>query len=199
MIILGLTGSIGMGKSTTANMFRNFGIPIHDADAAVHDLYAGAAVPLVETAFPGTIRDGVVDRNLLGQQVVGKPAAMKQLESIIHPLVAKARDQFIENAKAEGAWLVVLDVPLLFETGGEKHCDHVVVVTADQSEQRRRVLSRENMSAEKFEKILASQIPDSEKRKRADFIIDTSHGIEDAKEQVRKLLDKLKNGIKPNA
>lgn len=192
MIILGLTGSIGMGKSTTAEMFRNEGIPVHDADAAVHDLYAGKAAPAIESAFPGTIVDGIIDRKRLGALVIGKPDQMKKLESIIHPLVAAGRDRFLANARQDGADLVVLDIPLLFETGGEKYCDHVVVVTAPPEEQERRVLARADMTKEKFLKILASQIPDAEKRKRADFVIDSSLGLDHARAEVKKIIAELK-------
>ena len=191
MIILGLTGSIGMGKSTTAEMFREAGIPVHDADAAVHELYSGAAAPLIETAFPGTVINGVVDRRKLGEQVIGKPEEMKRLEAIVHPLVAEIRNRFLEQAAASGAKLAVLDIPLLYETGGEKLCDHVVVVTAPQEIQRVRVLARSEMTEEKFQAILAKQVPDAEKRKRADFIIDTSLGFEAARQQVEAIISKL--------
>ena len=194
MIILGLTGSIGMGKSTTAEMFREAGIPVHDADAAVHELYSGAAAPLIETAFPGTVINGVVDRRKLGEQVIGKPEEMKRLEAIVHPLVAEIRNRFLEQAAAGGAKLAVLDIPLLYETGGEKLCDHVVVVTAPQEVQRARVLARPEMNEEKFQAILAKQVPDAEKRKRADFIIDTSLGFEAARQQVEAIISKLTTG-----
>ena len=191
MIILGLTGSIGMGKSTTAEMFREAGIPVHDADAAVHELYSGAAAPLIETAFPGTVIDGVVDRSKLGERVIGKPGEMKRLEAIVHPLVAEVRNRFLEQAAANGAELAVLDIPLLYETSGEKLCDHVVVVTAPPEVQRERVLARPEMTEEKFQAILAKQVPDAEKRKRADFIIDTSLGFEAARQQVEAIISKL--------
>jgi dephospho-CoA kinase len=199
MIILGLTGSIGMGKSTTAQMFRDAGAPVHDADASVHALYAGKAAPLVEIAFPGTVIDGVVDRGKLGACVIGNPEAMKKLESIIHPLVAEERNAFLASAEQSGAAVVVLDIPLLYETGGEKHCDYVAVVTTSPDEQKRRVLAREGMTSEKFDKILASQVPDSIKRQRADFIIETTDGLEVARKQVMEVLQKLDKGKSDHA
>jgi dephospho-CoA kinase len=191
MIILGLTGSIGMGKSTTAKLFAEEGVPVHDADAAVHALYEGEAVPLVEAAFPGTTRDGKVDRALLGKAVVGHPEKLRQLEAIVHPLVAKARDRFLDEARAKGAPVVVLDIPLLFETGGDKLVDKIVVVSASPEIQRQRVMERPGMTAERFEALLAKQMPDADKRKRADFIVDSGHGIEHARAQVREILAKL--------
>jgi len=191
MVILGLTGSIGMGKSTTAKLFAEEGVPVHDADAAVHALYEGEAVPLVEMAFPGTTVGGKVDRTLLAKAVVGQPDAMKRLEAIVHPLVAKSRDRFLEKARKDGAPVVVLDIPLLFETGGEKLVDAVVVVSAAPEVQRQRVLERPGMTAEKFEALLGKQMPDAEKRRRADYIVDSGHGIETARAQVREILAKV--------
>ena len=191
MIILGLTGSIGMGKSTTAQLFAEEGVPVHDADAAVHALYEGEAAPLVEAAFPATTRDGKVDRGLLAKVVVGNPQAMKTLEAIVHPLVARARDRFLADARAAGAPVVLLDIPLLFETGGDKLVDAVVVVSAAPDVQRQRVMERPGMTAEKFESLLAKQTPDSEKRRRADYIVDSGHGIEQARIQVREILAKI--------
>lgn len=191
MIILGLTGSIGMGKSTTARLFAEEDVPVHDADAAVHALYEGEAAPLVEVAFPGTTRNGKVDRALLANAVVGKTDAMKRLEAIVHPLVAQARDRFLAEARAAGAPVVVLDIPLLFETGGEKLVDAVVVVSATSDIQRQRVMERSGMTAEKFEALLAKQTPDAEKRRRADYIVDSGHGIEPARIQVREILAKV--------
>ncbi|MCI5077526.1 dephospho-CoA kinase [Oricola sp.] len=202
MIILGLTGSIGMGKSTTAAMFADEGVPVHDADAAVHTLYSGEVAPLIEEAFPGTVTDGTVDRGELGKRVVGDTQAMKRLEAIVHPLVRKAETEFLDRARAQGEPLVVLDIPLLFETGGEKKVDHVVVVTAPPEVQRERVMARPGMSKERFEALLARQIPDSEKRRRADFLIDTSFGKEAARAKVRDLihlLSTLDRGKKPAA
>lgn len=191
MIILGLTGSIGMGKTTTAQMFRDAGIPVHDADAAVHELYAGSAAALIETAFPGTVSNGVVDRASLGKKVIGNREEMKRLEAIIHPLVAQMRDRFLQEAAASGAKLAVLDIPLLYETGGEKYCDHVVVVTASEEIQRARVLARPEMTEDKFQAILEKQVPDAEKRKRADFIIDTGQGLDAARRQVAAIIKQL--------
>lgn len=188
MIVLGLTGSIGMGKSTTAKLFAEEGVPVHDADATVHGLYSGEAVPLVEAAFPGTTRDGSVDRKELGRRVIGDPEALARLESIVHPLVREAERRFLEKARVSVARIAVLDIPLLFETGRDSQVDAVVVVSAGAEEQRRRVLERPGMTEETFEKILARQTPDAEKRARADLVIDTSRGIEAAREQVRDAL-----------
>lgn len=194
MLILGLTGSIGMGKSTTAAMFEAEGVPVYDSDAAVHALYAagGAAVAPVEAAFPGVVVDGAIDRARLSARVVGNPEALAKLEAIVHPLVGAHRIGFFEKAQAEGRDIVVLDVPLLFETGGQKSVDKVVVVSAPPEVQRARVLARPEMTPEKFEAILARQLPDAEKRARADFVIDTGQGVEHARAQVRDLLTLLR-------
>lgn len=194
MIVLGLTGSIGMGKSTTAQMFMDEGVPVHDADAAVHRLYAGEAAPHVEALFPGTVTEGVVDRTRLAEAVVGKPQALKQLEALIHPMVRAASDRFLEENRAKGTPIVVLDIPLLFEKGGRERVDKVVVVTASPEVQRERVLSRPGMTKEKFETILALQMPDEEKRQRADFIIDTGQGVEPARKAVREIIRGLSAG-----
>jgi len=191
MFILGLTGSIGMGKSTTARFFMEEGVPVHDADAAVHALYEGEAAPLIEKAFPGTTSGGKVDRQKLGEQVIGNPDAMKMLESIVHPLVRKQEQAFLTNARDSGARVAVLDIPLLYETGAEKRVDAVVVVTAPAEIQRRRVLERPGMTAEKLQAILAKQVPDAEKRRRADFIVDSGHGFESAHRQVRDIIAKI--------
>lgn len=191
MIIAGLTGSIGMGKSTTAGMFGEEGIPVHDADAVVHELYNGEASNQVEALFPGTVHEGKVDRKKLGSHVIGKPEAIKKLEAIIHPLVAKKRDAFLQENKSKGAKLVILDIPLLFETGGNKLVDKVIVVTASAKTQRERVMARPEMTVEKFEAILSKQVPDSEKRERADFIIDTEAGITAAHQRVREIISEL--------
>ena len=191
MIVLGLTGSIGMGKSTAAQMFADVGIPVHSADEAVHRLYAGGAVPLIESAFPGTTRDGVVDRTKLSAAVVGKPWALEKLETIIHPLVRDEEKQFRANAQANGAKLIVLDIPLLFETGGDTRVDKVLVVTAPAEVQRRRVLERPGMTAEKLDAILARQTPDAEKRRRADFVIDTRNDFSVTRAEVQKVIDSL--------
>jgi dephospho-CoA kinase len=184
MIVLGLTGSIGMGKSTTAAMFADLGIPVHDADAAVHRLYSGRAAPLIEVTFPGTSRDGAVDRAELGRRVMGDVAALTQLEKIVHPLVREEEEAFLSNARENGNGLVVLDIPLLFETGGDARVDYTLTVTAPADIQRDRVLSRPGMTQERFAALLSKQMPDAEKRRRADFIIDTSLGMECAKAKV---------------
>jgi dephospho-CoA kinase len=184
MIVLGLTGSIGMGKSTTAKMFADAGVPVHDSDEAVHRLYAGKAVPLVEQAFPGTTASGSVDRLALAGRVLGDAAALKRLETIVHPLVRAEAEAFLAQNLAAGAPLVVLDIPLLFETGGRDRVDKVVVVTAPAEIQNARVLARPGMSEEKLASILARQVPDAEKRRRADFIIDTSQGFDAARATV---------------
>ncbi|WP_378946410.1 dephospho-CoA kinase [Mesorhizobium sp. ANAO-SY3R2] len=194
MIIVGLTGSIGMGKSTTAQMFVEAGVPVHDADEAVHRLYAGAAAPLIEAAFPGTVRDGVVDRNELARRVLGDSAALKQLEQIIHPLVRDDAAEFLERNRAAGTPIVVLDIPLLFESGGRVRVDKVVVVTAPADMQRERVLARPGMSEEKFEAILAKQVPDAEKRELADYVVDTGQGLEAARAAVLAIIDDLTVG-----
>jgi dephospho-CoA kinase len=193
MIVVGLTGSIGMGKSTVAKMFAEEGAPSFDSDAAVHALYArgGAAVAPVEAAFPGVTRDGAIDRDVLSARVVGDEAALRQLEGIVHPLVRQAQADFLEASRAAGVDCVVLDIPLLFESGGTKLVDNVVVVSAPASLQLERVLARPGMSAEKFESILARQVPDAEKRARADFVIDTSGPFEATRAQVRAVLDAL--------
>lgn len=196
MIVLGLTGSIGMGKSTTARMFEDAGVPVHDSDATVHRLYAGPAAPLVEEAFPGTVRDGVVDRGLLGSRVLGDKSALARLEAIIHPLVRAEADAFLEQNRKTGAPVVVLDIPLLFETGARDRVDRVLVVTADAAIQRDRVLSRPGMTLERFEAILASQVPDATKRAAADYVIDTGLGLDHARHAVASILDDLA-GEKP--
>jgi dephospho-CoA kinase len=188
MLILGLTGSIGMGKSTTAKLFAEAGVPVYDADAAVHQIYQGEAAPAIEAAFPGTTVDGKVDRARLSAQVVHNPAAMKQLEQIVHPMLGASRQKFFEDAQAAGAPVVVVDVPLLFETGGEKRVDAVVVVTTTPEIQRERVLARGTMDDAKLDAILARQLPDAEKRKRADFVVDTSHGLDPVRERIRDIL-----------
>jgi dephospho-CoA kinase len=191
MFVLGLTGSIGMGKSTAAAMFRAEGIAVHDSDAAVHELYNGKAAPAIEAAFPGTTRDGVVDRVLLANAVLDDPAELARLEAIIHPLVAVSRDAFLVAAAKNGADLVVLDIPLLFETGSERIVDAVVLVTAPESVQKARVCARPGMTAERFAAILARQMPDAEKRARAHFIIDTGRGFAAAERQVRAIVRAL--------
>jgi dephospho-CoA kinase len=191
MFVLGLTGSIGMGKSSTAAMFRDEGIEVHDSDAAVHALYKGGAAALVEAAFPGTVRDGVVDRGLLGARVLDDPAALARLEAIVHPLVAGARRTFLAEAAKKGARLVVLDIPLLFETGLDREVDAVVLVTAPETVQKERVGQRPGMTPERLAVILGRQMADKEKRARAHFIIDTGRGFAAARRQVRGILRAL--------
>jgi dephospho-CoA kinase len=188
MIILGLTGSIGMGKSATAAMFADAGVPVHDADATVHDLYDGEAVQAIEAAFPGSTANGKVDRVKLSAQVVGHTEALKTLEAIVHPMVVNKRNQFLDAAREDGAAIVVLDIPLLYETGTDAVCDAVVVVSAPADVQRARVLERPGMTAERFESLLLRQIPDVEKRRRADFVVDTSQGFDQARAQVTDIL-----------
>lgn len=191
MIVLGLTGSIGMGKSTTARMFEDFGVPVHDSDEAVHRLYRGKAAPLVEAAFPGTTVDGVVDRAKLADRVLGDSAALKRLEALVHPLVRADATAFLKRHHVAGAPLAVVDIPLLYETGGEERVDQVVVVTAEPRIQRARVLARPGMTEEKFEKILAKQMPDAQKRRLADFVIDTGLGMDAAREAVASIIEQL--------
>lgn len=188
MLVLGLTGSIGMGKTTTARFFADEGVPVLDADAVVHQLYDGEAVAAIEKAFPGTSRDGRIDREELSRRVVGNPEALKQLEAIVHPLVRAAQARFLADAERSGAPVAVLDVPLLFETGGERRVDAVVVVSAPADVQRARTLDRAGMTAEKFEALLQKQMPDDEKRRRADFVVDTSQSFDSARAQVRAIL-----------
>ncbi len=193
MIIIGLTGSIGMGKSTTAEMFAGLGAPVYDADAEVRRLYAkgGAAVAPVEAEFPGVAPEGAIDRVRLADRVLGDPDALARLNAIVWPLMSGAREVFFQRARSQGAAIVVLDIPLLLETGGEKNVDTIVVVSAPPDLQRRRVLDRPDMTPAKFESILAAQMPDAEKRARADFVVDTSRGLEAAREQVAVIVGTL--------
>ena len=191
MFVLGLTGSIGMGKSTTARFFAEEGVPLHDADAAVHRLYEGEATALIEAAFPGTTSGGRVDRDKLAKKVLGDSAAIKKLETIIHPLVGRAEARFLDEAARKDAAVVVLDIPLLFETGADRRCDAVVVVSAPADVQRARAFERPGMTEEKFQAILAKQMPDAEKRARADFVVDTSKGLDAARVQVREILGRI--------
>ncbi|SRR5690606_6619022 len=191
MIVLGLTGSIGMGKSTTAKMFMDEGVPVHDSDEAVHRLYAGAAAPLIEARFPGTVVDGAVDRERLSRAVLGNRQALRDLEAIVHPLVRADADAFLARHRAAGAPLVVLDIPLLFETGGRDRVDQVVVVTAPAAVQRERVLARPGMTEEKFAAILARQVPDAQKRAEADHVIDTGEGMAAVRRKVKALVAAL--------
>jgi dephospho-CoA kinase len=188
LFILCLTGSLGMGKSRTAQFFAELGVPVHDSDAVVHALYEGEAVPIIEHAFPGATADGKVDRAELAKKVLGDDTALARLEAIVHPLVAAARDKFLADAQARGAPVVVLDIPLLFETAGQAGCDAVIVVSAPAEIQRRRAFERPGMTEEKFTALLAKQTPDAEKRRRADFIVDSSQSFDHARAQVRDIL-----------
>jgi dephospho-CoA kinase len=188
MLILGLTGSIGMGKSTTAKLFAEAGVPIYDADAAVHTIYQGEAAPAIEAAFPGTTVDGKVDRAKLSAKVLHDPVAIKRLEQIVHPMLGASRQKFLDEAERSGAAVAVMDVPLLFETGGEKRVDAVVVVTTSPELQRERILARGTMTSDALDAILARQLPDADKRKRADFVVDTSHGLEPVRAAIRDIL-----------
>lgn len=195
MIRVGLTGSIGMGKSTSAKLFAAAGIPVNDADAAVHDLYSGEAVPLVEAAFPGSTANGVVDRAELGRQLAADPSGFKRLEAIVHPLVRQREQVFLDRQSAAGADIAVLDIPLLFETGATARVDKIVVVSCDPQIQRQRVLARPGMTEEKFNMILSRQTPDAEKRARADYVIDTSRTIDAARDRVAEIIADLRRGL----
>jgi dephospho-CoA kinase len=191
MFILGLTGSLGMGKSTTARFFAEEGVPVHDADAVVHRLYEGEAASAIEAAFPGTTTGGKVDRDKVAARVLGDAAALRRLEHIVHPLVQAAEGRMLAEAEARGEKVALLDIPLLFETDGDKRVDAVVVVSAPPEVQRSRVLERPGMTLDKLEAILARQMPDAEKRRRADFVVDTGRGFEAARAQVRAILDAI--------
>ena len=192
MIRVGLTGSIGMGKSTTAGLFADAGIPVNDSDAVVHQLYSGEAAPLIEVAFPGTTKDGSVDRGLLTKQLTDNPENFRILEAIVHPLVRDRERQFLARAMEEGADIVVLDIPLLFETCAQGRVDKIVVVSCDPQIQRQRVLARAGMTEEKFAMILSRQMPDREKRAKADYVVDTGSGIDAARHQVQTILAELR-------
>jgi dephospho-CoA kinase len=189
MRVLGLTGSIGMGKSTTAKLFAEAGVPVYDADATVHMVYEGEAAPAIEAAFPGTTVDGKVDRARLSAAVVHDPAAIKRLEGIVHPMLKAYHQKFLDDAEQSGSPVAVVDVPLLFETGGDKRVDAVVVVTTSPENQRERILARGSMTPEALEALLARQMPDEEKRKRADFVVDTSHGLDPVRGRIRDILE----------
>jgi len=191
MRVLGLTGSIGMGKSTTAKLFEEAGVPVYDADATVHKVYEGEAAPAIEAAFPGTTVDGKVDRSRLSAEVVHDPAAIRRLEGIVHPMLRAYHQKFLEEAELSGAPVAVMDVPLLFETGGDKRVDAVVVVTTSPELQRERILARGTMTGEALDSLLARQMPDVEKRKRADFVVDTSHGLDPVRAQIRDILEQI--------
>ena len=192
MLIVGLTGSIGMGKSTTAQMFREEGVAVHDSDAAVHAIYRGPQSEAIERAFPGSTRDGVVDRARLAAMTLGRPEEIARLESIVHPLVQELRRAFLAAERERGVAISVVDVPLLYETGAEKAVDKIVVVTASPEIQRERVLARPGMTEEKFSAMLARQLPDSQKRERADFVVHTDRGLEAAREEVRAIIAALR-------
>ncbi len=194
MRIIGLTGSIGMGKSATAEIFRTLGVPVHDSDAVVHELYRGEAARLIEAAFPGSTGAAGVDRGKLSSMTLGNPEALKRLEAIVHPLVRAREEQFLQAARQAGSRLVVKDVPLLFETGGAARADIVIVVSAPEAVQRQRVLARPGMTAARLAQILARQMPDAEKRRRAHAVIETSRGAADAGRQVGDLLKALAGG-----
>ncbi len=195
MLRIGLTGSIGMGKSTMGKLFAEAGVPVNDSDAVVHDLYAGEAALLVDAAFPGTMKEGAVDRQELARQLAGSADGFKRLEAIVHPLVRKREAEFIERERQRGSPMVLLDIPLLFETGAESRVDVIVVVSCDPQIQRERVLARPGMTVEKFDMILARQTPDAEKRARADYVIDTAHSIETARKRVAEIVSDLKRRL----
>ncbi|OBZ93601.1 dephospho-CoA kinase [Pararhizobium polonicum] len=197
MIVLGLTGSIGMGKSTTAAMFADIGIPVNDADAVVHSLYQGEAVAPIEAAFPGATKGGAVDRSELSRQLAENPALFARLEAIVHPLVREREKVFLQHHSANGAPLVVLDIPLLFETKAQNRVDAVAVVSCDAQIQKERVMKRPGMTAEKFALILSRQVPDHEKRAKADYIIDTGHGLDSARQQVSAIVHRLTSQKRP--
>jgi dephospho-CoA kinase len=188
VVVLGLTGSIGMGKSTTSRFFAEAGVPVHDADLAVHRLYAGEAAPLIEAEFPGVSNADGIDRDKLAKRVLDDPEGLRRLERIIHPLVRREEARFLDEAERASAPVAVLDVPLLFETESDRRVDAVVVVSAPAEVQRDRALSRTGMTKEKFQALLAKQMPDGEKRRRADFIVDTSQGFDFARQQVHAIL-----------
>jgi dephospho-CoA kinase len=191
--MLCLTGSLGMGKSTAAKFFAEAGVPVHDSDAIVHALYEREAVPLIERAFPGSTTAGKIDRTKLAAMALNDQAALARLEAIVHPLVSTSREAFLADAERNGAPVVVMDVPLLFETAAECGCDAVVVVSAPAETQRQRAFSRAGMTEKKFAAILAKQMPDAEKRRRADFIVDSSKDFDDMRAQVREILRSVAN------
>jgi len=193
MIVIGLTGSIGMGKSTTSKLFADAGVPVNDADAVVHDLYTSEAVAPISAVFPGVVKSGIIDRQELGRQLARTPAKFTELEAIVHPLVRNREREFLSHHRKLGTEIVLLDIPLLFEVGGEGRVDRIVVVTCDPQIQRQRVLARPSMTEEKFEMILSRQMPDAEKRMRADFLVDTGHGIEAARTKVGEIIAALRS------
>ncbi|MDU6747877.1 MAG: dephospho-CoA kinase, partial [Bradyrhizobium sp.] len=188
MRVLGLTGSMGMGKSTTARLFAEAGVPVYDADATVHKVYEGEAAPAIEAAFPGTTVGGKVDRSKLSAKVVGDPEAIRRLEAIVHPMLRSYHQDFLDKAAQSGVPVAVVDVPLLFETGGDKRVDAVVVVSTSPEIQRQRILARGTMTEEALDALLARQMPDAEKRARADFVVDTSNGLDPVRARIRDIL-----------
>lgn len=192
MIVVGLTGSIGMGKTTTAEMFADEGIPVISADEIVHDLYRGEAAPLIEKAFPGSVIDDAVDRERLSAMLLARPSDFSRLEEIVHPLVRRRQDEFLARHRAAGAPVVLVDIPLLFESGAERRVDRIIVVTCDENLQRDRVLARPGMTPDKYAAILTRQTSDAEKRRRADYVIDTGQGMEAARQQVREIVAELR-------
>ena len=188
MRVLGLTGSMGMGKSTTARLFAEAGVPVYDADATVHKVYEGEAAPAIEAAFPGTTVGGKVDRSKLSAKVVGDPEAIRRLEAIVHPMLRSYHQDFLDKAAQSGVPVAVVDVPLLFETGGDKRVDAVVVVSTSPEIQRQRILARGTMTEEALDALLARQMPDAEKRARAEFVVDTSNGLDPVRARIRDIL-----------
>lgn len=188
--VLCLTGSLGMGKSTAAKFFAECGVPVHDSDAVVHALYEGEAALLIEAAFPGSTSGGKVDRNKLAAMVLHDRAALARLEAIIHPLVTASRERFLAEAQTRGVPVAVVDIPLLFETAAQSRCDAVVVVSAPPEVQRKRALERPGMTDEKLAALLAKQMPDAEKRRRADFVVDSSQGFDHTRAQIRDILQR---------
>lgn len=188
MRVLGLTGSMGMGKSTTAKLFAEAGVPVYDADATVHKVYEGEAAPAIEAAFPGTTVGGKVDRSKLSAKVVGDPEAIRRLEAIVHPMLRSYHQDFLDKAAQSGVPVAVVDVPLLFETGGDKRVDAMVVVFTSPEIQRQRILARGTMTEEALDALLARQMPDAEKRARADFVVDTSNGLDPVRARIRDIL-----------
>ena len=192
MLVIGLTGSIGMGKSTAAAQFARRGVPVFDADAEVHRLYAGEAVPAIAELFPHAVRGGEIDRKRLAEEVAGAPAKLRALEALVHPMVAEAESAFLREAESNGAEFAVLEIPLLFEVGAERRVDVTVVVGAPAAMQRERALARPGMSAEKLDRLMARQMPDAEKRARADYVVDSSVSLDDMQRQIDKILDSLR-------
>lgn len=197
MIVIGLTGSIGMGKTTTAALFAEEGVPVNDADQVVHDLYRGEAVTPIAEIFPEAVVEGVVDRQKLSENLAKNPAKFRDLEAVVHPLVRLKEKEFLRQQRDQKQPLVLLDIPLLFETGAENRVDKIVVVSCGPDVQRQRVLARPGMSEEKFNLILSRQMPDAEKRARADYVVDTGHGIDKAREQVKTILKELGEQAEP--